>query len=54
MPFAPIHIYGSTYDIKIAELNEAQQYIADNNVNADPNLGHQRVRHNQCRPRPAQ
>lgn len=51
MPFAPIHIYGSTFNRKIAELEEAEQYINNNNVNAGPNLGLQRVGEGQCRPR---
>ena len=51
MPFAPIHIYGSTYNRKIAELQEAEAYIENTDFENSPELGRQRVTKEQCRDR---
>jgi hypothetical protein len=63
MPFAPIHIYGSTYNRKIAELIEAEEHVEnvsfDEEVVLDPDTneevtihrGHRRIKKQQCRKR---
>lgn len=47
MPFAPIHIFGSTYEAKVAELNEAEAYMNQNDIDG----AHRIIYEHQCRPR---
>ncbi len=51
MPFAPIHIYCSSYNNKIVDLQESLQYMTDNNVQGSDDYGHRRFRVDGCRPR---
>jgi len=51
MPFAPIHIYGSTYNRKIAELEEAEAHIEHIDFANTPELGRRRITRDQCRER---